>query len=152
VILHEDQADAMSLVKLHEFVEFGREPGERIGIHIQRLLKQREYHTTLQERKLTADVSDFLPTLWGLVGTITGEMIRRGPIELPAPNVPPPTIATEKKHGPIARKPEHVEQITAKVRKHMKGAAEAEIQKAIDSALIQASYSHTVHLANGHGE
>lgn len=150
VILHEDQADAMSLVKLHEFVEFGREPGERIGIHMQRLLKQREYHTTLQERKVTADPSDFLATLWGLVGVITGDMIRRGPVEEVEGEKPAEFVPNEKKHGPIVRDQKQTADIIATVRKAMKGASPSNIENAIEDALIQASYSHTVHLNNGH--
>lgn len=72
--------DVLIQLKLHEQVVIGRETGVRIGAHVTRKLSQVPYHTTLPERKVTANVALYMPTLFGLEGVITPEMLLRGPL------------------------------------------------------------------------
>jgi hypothetical protein len=94
---HDDMFDTLTLCKLHEQVVIGRTEERRSGIFVQRKLSQVTYQTTLDERKVTADITPYLPVVFGLVGIITPEMLRRGPLTpAPAP-APAPALPARGK-------------------------------------------------------
>ncbi len=80
VILHRDQLDFMQSVKLHQRVEIGRTKEDKIGMYGRVLTAGAKYQTTLPERKISIDISDWLPILWAMIGQISGQHIRRGPL------------------------------------------------------------------------
>lgn len=81
VWFHEDMLDVLCQLKLHEQVTVGRHEGSRIGCHVTRKLTQVAYQTTLPERRMTANIALYMPTLFGLEGVITPEMLVRGPLD-----------------------------------------------------------------------
>lgn len=106
VWLHDDVADAMEIAKLHQYCVVGRTEEPKTGIYLSLKLAGPKYHTTLPERMVEADCSDYLPVVFGLTSTITGQMLRDGPAySLPSvtavPSVKPPKI---KKGGPEEKK------------------------------------------------
>lgn len=90
VILQSDQLDMLQALKCHQHVKVGRTEEHRIGMYVSPMLSPSKWTTTLDERKVKADISDWLPILWGMVGVITGDIIRRGPIGNEVEIEPPP--------------------------------------------------------------
>lgn len=138
VWFHEDMADALFLTKLHEHVVVGKTHEPKTGAYLQRQLSStNRYQTTLPERRVTADISEYMPVLFGMVGIITPQQLRDGPIVLE--DTPACAGSPETKTSRIQQhiaKDERAE-IEKSVRKKLKGAAENVIANEVQSQWIR---------------
>ena len=77
VVVHTDQIDRLDQLKKHDHIVIGRNKEANCGVWVRKSLKQTRYDTTLPSRMVPADISDWLPVLWRMVGVITGRDLLR---------------------------------------------------------------------------
>lgn len=71
---HKDMIERLDKLTLHQRVEIGQEDADNVGLWL-RAEKGMLYSTTLNARKIGADIAGWLPVLWKLRGVITREML-----------------------------------------------------------------------------
>lgn len=81
VLFHYDQFDLLDCLPTHTKVKVGRGTSPNRGSYIKRLVGEPLYSTDREDRQAPQDICDWLPLLWKLGNVITGDMIRRGPLD-----------------------------------------------------------------------
>lgn len=79
--VHDDQLTILDRLVLHDYVTAHKPEQVSVGVQILKRPTQVTYTTTIATRRTEADISDWLPVLWSLVGVITGTQLLRGPLE-----------------------------------------------------------------------
>lgn len=79
--------EVIDSLKTHQCVKIGKGSGKNEGAYL--LLQPDEplYVPTRSDREAAADISDVLPVLWNYRGAITGDVLLRGPLQQPTPEV-----------------------------------------------------------------
>lgn len=78
VIFHADQLDVLERAKNLAFVTIGRAEEKKSGMYIRTHPKEVKFETAFSWKKQPQDISDFLPTLFKMRGTVSGPMLLAG--------------------------------------------------------------------------
>lgn len=97
VLFHYDQFDLLDCLPTHSKVKVGRGTSPNRGAYIKREHGEPLYSTDREDRQAPQDICDWLPLLWKLGSVLTGDMIRRGPLDESAPTetLGTPTLAAK---------------------------------------------------------